>query len=146
MTTVTSVPIVVEALHESLKERGFDVQYSGGIDYPRSTIILGDTVEGEQEWASMRSSWHPSEETYLQEVTFNVLGHDGEEARKDAFAGMAALGDMLSEDPSLGLSPEHPTLRMRIEQFRCSIIVEPNQGHRAILTTLVRVAVRLSRN
>lgn len=146
MTVYSSVPIVVDALHEELTERGYYVQFSGGIDYPQSTIILGDTVEGEQDWATHRSSWHPSEETYLQEVTFNVLAPDGQEARKNAFAGMQALGDMLSEDPSLGLSPEHPTLRMRIEQFRCSVVVEPAQGHRAILTTLVRVAVRLSRN
>lgn len=144
-TIYTSVPIVVDRLAEVLRERGWQVEFTGGTNYPDSVAILGDTVEGAQDWAGHRSSWHPREETYMQEVTFNIVRDHGRDARIDAFAGMKALGDQLSEDPSLGLSPAHPTLRMRVAEFRNSTVVEP-QGHRSILTVLVHVAVRLSRN
>ena len=144
-TIYTSVPLVVDTLHETLSKRGWQVEYSGGSNYTKAVAILGDTVEGAQDWATHARQWHPREETYMQEVTFHCVGDDARLARMAAFDGMKVLGDAMSEDPSLGLSPAHPTMRMRIEEFRNSTVVEPG-SHRSILTVLVRVAVRLSRN
>jgi hypothetical protein len=107
MATISTVPAVKKALYDALTAGLGGVQVSYG--HPsaalveRQVVYVGD-VQMDYSVPVMRAGRQPRQEEFTVEVIVNVAPARGEpsEAEAEAFALLAAVEDVVADDPTLG--------------------------------------------
>lgn len=121
------------------------VQESFSAEYSTwDTVIIGDQLDGTHVIQSMRAGRKTREESFIQHVWFRVVrvGAESTASRAAAFRQLAALEDLLANDPTNGTA--EPTLRMNVAGFTCNTTTDAGSGGwMSVIRADVRVDVRL---
>lgn len=147
MITTSSYTAVVEALIPLLREElDSDVQVLRGAPsrlMGRDNVLIGGIEKGSHVFPVARPGRKPRDEQYW--LVINVVvrrnGPDPSESETRALELLAALENVIAEQPSLGIEA---TLRCNIEEFEMDSFVEDQSGWRTLLVAKVQVKTRLT--
>lgn len=154
MPTLSYAPTVAAALKSQLATALLATGLEGG-DFPVydaappqllgfDACIIGDIIQGRNEYVVMRAGRKPRTEIWTQQVWFWCIRHGTEAlpARQAAFSSYGKLEDIVANDPSLGTG--EPTLVAVVQQYAANTVQDLTQnGFRCNLVADVELTVRL---
>lgn len=153
--TISYAPTVAAALKSQLTVALAGTGLEGG-DFPVydafppmqgagfDLCIIGDIINGNNDYVVMRAGRKPRNETWTQQVWFWCIrqGTDALAARQAAFVAYGKLEDVIANDPSLGTGES--TLVAKVAQYAANTTQELTQnGFRCNLVADVELSVRL---